>query len=82
MSRTQASLVVALQLGAVYLLHLGSLEVAYIHEMIQNRLSIPASALPAHDLLSLMGNHTMSVINCVPACGKEANPTSHRVPSA
>ncbi len=30
MSRTQASLVVALQLEAVYLLHLGTLEVAYI----------------------------------------------------
>ncbi len=40
MNMTQASLVVALQLEAVYLLHLGFLEVAY--EIIQNRLSIPA----------------------------------------
>lgn len=47
MSRTQASLVVALQLEAVYLLHLGTLEVAYIHEIIQNRLSILALAFLA-----------------------------------
>ncbi len=52
MSRTQASLVVALQLEAVYLLHLGSLEVAYIHEIIHIRLSIPALAFLARDLRS------------------------------
>ncbi len=42
MSRTQASLAVALQLEAVYLLHLGSLEVAYILDSIHNRLRLPA----------------------------------------